>query len=216
MDMELIIFDLDGTLIDSCEDIRQALNYCFEINGGYGGFSSDEVRKMVGEGVNILIEKALKTRKLDIPAKEMIDCFINYYRKHITDHSKLYPQVKETLEALRGLKKAVLSNKLTELSLLAMDNLGIRQYFDFIGGSDTFKEKKPSPMPVLEIIRKFNTLPEKTAIVGDSDIDIKAGKAAGVKTIAVTHGYREREALREADFIIDKLSDILKIIKGKF
>ncbi|MGB9891423.1 MULTISPECIES: HAD family hydrolase [Thermodesulfovibrio] len=212
MTIELIIFDLDGTLVDSCKDITQALNYCFK-KRGIEGFSQEEVKKMVGEGVNRLIEKALQLRKLSLPVQDLIECFINYYKKHIADFSIVYPNVRETLEKLQGIKKAVISNKLTELSIKTLETLGLLEYFDFIAGSDLFAERKPSPVPIIETIKRFNTSPDKTIIVGDSELDIKAGTLAGVKTVAVTYGYREKELLKNADFIIDKFSDLITIAR---
>ncbi|WP_353683478.1 HAD-IA family hydrolase [Thermodesulfovibrio sp. 3907-1M] len=210
--IELIIFDLDGTLVDSCEDITQALNYCLE-KSGISGFSKDEVKKMVGEGVNRLIEKALQARGVNFPSQKLIDCFVNYYREHITDFSRAYPEVKETLEELKNIKKVVISNKLTELSFKTLENLGLLKYFDFVAGSDLFSERKPSAVPIIETVKRFYTTPDKTLVVGDSELDIIAGKQAEVKTVAVTYGYREREVLKEADFIIDKFSELLKIVR---
>lgn len=180
---------------------------------GIEGFSQEEVKKMVGEGVNRLIEKALQVRKLSLPVRDLIECFINYYKKHIADFSIIYPNVRETLEELKGIKKAVISNKLTELSIKTLETLGLLEYFDFIAGSDLFAERKPSPVPIIETIKRFNTSPDKTIIVGDSELDIKAGTLAGVKTVAVTYGYREKELLKNADFIIDKFSDLITIVR---
>lgn len=212
MTIELIIFDLDGTLVDSCEDITQALNYCFQ-KKGIEGFSKEEVRKMVGEGVNRLIEKALQSRNLSLPIQDLVDCFINYYREHIADFSRVYPNVRETLKELKGIKKAVISNKLTELSIKTLEKLELLEYFDFVAGSDFFSERKPSAVPIIETIRKFNTSKDKVIVVGDSELDIKAGTLAGVKTVAVTYGYREKEFLKNADFIIDKFSDLITIVR---
>ncbi len=208
---ELIIFDLDGTLVNSCEDIRQALNHCFT-KRGIQGFSYEEVRQMVGEGVNRLIEKAMSARNVSMPIQELLECFVSYYNEHIADFSQLYPDVKETLEALKDFKKVVISNKLTALTIKTMEHLDILKYFDFVAGSDTFVEKKPSPLPIFETIKRFNTSPERTIIVGDSDIDIQTGRAAGVKVVAVTYGYRDRELLQGADFMIDSISALKNII----
>jgi len=211
--IELIIFDLDGTLVDSCEDITQALNYCFE-KRGISGFSKEEVKKMVGEGVNRLIEKALQSKGVHLPPQELIECFVKYYSEHIVDFSKSYPEVKETLEELKDIKKAVISNKLTELSVKTLESLGLLKYFDFVGGSDFFPERKPSSVPIIETIKKFNTTHDKTLIVGDSELDILAGKLAGVRTVAVTYGYRNKELLKDADFMIDRFSDLIKIVRA--
>lgn len=214
MSLELIIFDLDGTLVDSCKDITLALNHCFQ-QKGISGFSPEEVKKMVGEGVNRLIEKALQIKKVSFAMEEMVECFINYYRQHIADYSEVYPGVKETLEKLKAFKKAIVSNKTTELTVKTVEHLGLLKYFDFVAGSDFFSERKPSPLPIIETIKKFNTTASATLVVGDSEIDIETAKAAGVKSVAVTYGYREKELLKNADFIIDKISDLINIVKER-
>lgn len=213
MPLELIIFDLDGTIIDSCEDIARALNFCLE-KKGISGFSVEEVKQMVGEGVKRLIEKAIERKAVLISKEELIDCFVKYYREHVTDYTKEYPEVRETLQRLNNYKKAVISNKLTDLCVKALENLNLLQYFDFVGGSDLFTEKKPSALPILKTIEMFKSSPEKTLIVGDSELDIMAGKSAKVKTVAVSYGYRERDKLKEADFIIDKFSELITIVQG--
>uniref|UniRef100_A0A7C4AIR9 phosphoglycolate phosphatase n=1 Tax=Thermodesulfovibrio aggregans TaxID=86166 RepID=A0A7C4AIR9_9BACT len=214
MSVELIIFDLDGTLVDSCLDITVALNHCLE-KKGISGFSPEEIKKMVGEGVNRLIEKALQAKKVSFPVNEMIECFINYYRQHIADHSKLYPWVEKTLQELKDFKKVIISNKPTDLTIKTAESFGLLKYFDFIAGSDFFPERKPSPLPIVETIKKFNTTAEKTLIIGDSEIDIEVAKATGVKSVAVSYGYRPLELLKNADFIIDKLIDLINIVREK-
>lgn len=214
MSIELIIFDLDGTLVDSCEDITQALNHCLKIRG-ISPFSSEEVKEMIGEGVRRLIEKVLERKGLsDDKFSELLDCFKGYYSEHIADLTRPYPEVVETLRSLEGIKKVVISNKLTELTKKTLESLGLSGYFQLVAGNDFFPEQKPSPLPVLRTMEIFNVSREKTLIVGDSDIDIKAGQASGVKTVAVTYGYRGREHLKDADFIIDKFSDLLEVVRN--
>lgn len=212
MEVELIIFDLDGTLVDSCKDIANAVNYCLN-RKGYEGLPLDLVKTMIGEGVRRLMEKVINYKKLQISVEEMVECFVNYYKAHLTDFTKPYPMVKETLEALKDIKKAVVSNKLTELTIKTLENLSLIHHFDFIGGSDSFSERKPSALPILEVIRRLNSAPERTIIVGDSELDIKAGKAANVRTIAVTYGYGERSKLYEASFTIDRFDELINLIK---
>ncbi len=213
MSLELIIFDLDGTIVDTCDDITKAINYClgkYEIQE----FTKNEVKSLIGEGVRKFIEKVLEIRNL---SKEflfpLLNCFISYYSAHIADLSKPYPGVIETLQKLNGIKKAIISNKLTELTMKTLDATGLKKYFDFIAGNDYFAEQKPSALPILKTMEYFKAMKERTIMVGDSNIDIEAGKAAGIKTVAVTYGYRQKELLRNADFIIDKFEDLLKVIK---
>lgn len=213
MPVDLIIFDLDGTIVDTCEDITRALNFCLR-KYGISEFTKNEVKNMIGEGVKRFIEKALEKRGLSKDLLEdILDCFIGYYNEHIADYTKPYPGVIETLEKLQGIKKAIISNKLTTLSVKTLIDTGLINYFDFVAGNDFFSEQKPSPLPLLETIERFKSKKENTLIVGDSNIDIEAGKSAGIKTVAVTYGYRERNLLKDADFKIDKFEDVLKIIK---
>lgn len=213
MSIELIIFDLDGTIVDTCEDITNALNFCLE-NYGITIFTKNEVKKMIGEGVRNFIKKVLEQRELSNDLlEELLDCFVNYYSEHISDFTRPYTGVVETLEKLRGIKKAVISNKLTNLSMKTLSNLGLINYFNFVAGNDFFPEQKPSPLPILKTLEKFNTSKENALIVGDSILDITAGKFAGVKTVAVTYGYGDKVLLKDADFIIDRFEDLLKIIR---
>lgn len=213
MSIALIIFDLDGTLVDSCEDITRALNHCLEVRG-ITPFSTEEVKTMIGEGVRRLIEKVIERKGLSgIEFSKLMECFIEYYSKHIADFSKPYPEVEETLKSLEGINKAVISNKLTDLTIKTLDSLGLLKYFQLVAGSDFFPEQKPSPLPIIKAMEFFKVSKRKTLIIGDSDLDIRAGRAAGIKTIAVTYGYREREYLKEADFIIDKFSNLIDIVR---
>lgn len=213
MPVDLIIFDLDGTIVDTCEDITVSLNFCLR-EYGILEFTKNEVKNMIGEGVKKFIEKALEKRGLSKDLLEdILDCFVSYYKEHIADYTKPYPGVIETLEKLQGIKKVIISNKLTTLSIKTLISTGLINYFDFVAGNDFFSEQKPSPLPLLETIEKFKIKRENTLIVGDSNIDIEAGKSAGIKTVAVTYGYRDKNLLKDADFTIDKFEDLLKIIK---
>lgn len=213
MPIDLIIFDLDGTIVDTCEDITSALNFCLR-KYNISEYSRNEVKNMIGEGVKKFIENAIEQRGLSKDLLEdILDCFISYYNEHIADYTKPYPSVIETLESLQGIKKAIVSNKLTTLSIKTLISTGLINYFDFVAGNDFFPEQKPSPLPLLETIRRFKIKKENTLIVGDSNIDIEAGKLAGIKTVAVTYGYRDKNLLKDADFTIDRFEDLLKIIK---
>ncbi len=213
MSLELIIFDLDGTIVDTCDDITKAINHCLRKHK-ISEFTRNEVKSLIGEGVRKFIEKVLEKRNLSRDFLfPLLDCFVSYYSEHIADHSKPYPGVIETLEKLNGIKKAIISNKLTELTVKTLEATRLKKYFDFIAGNDYFPEQKPSALPILKTMEYFQAMKERTIIVGDSNIDIEAGKAAGIKTIAVTYGYRQKELLRNADFMIDKFEDLLKLIK---
>jgi phosphoglycolate phosphatase len=211
MPLRLIIFDLDGTLVDTVQDITNALNYALK-SYGIKSLSVSDTMKMVGEGVSRLVEKVLPAEKLHLK-NDVIKKFLEYYSEHLTERSREYPHVRETLENLIGFKKAVISNKREDLSKRLLEKLGLSQYFDLIIGSDTAGEKKPSPIPILYVISKLGVGSEESIIVGDSNHDIEAGKKAGVKTVAVTYGYKPKELLTEADYLIDDLRELVPLLQ---
>ncbi|MBM4137176.1 MAG: HAD-IIIA family hydrolase [Nitrospira sp.] len=211
MPIKLIIFDLDGTLVDTVQDITNALNYGM---GSYGlkELTVRETVEMVGEGITRLVEKALPAEK-QLLRDNVIQRFLEYYSEHLTENSREYPHVKETLKNLNNFKKAVLSNKREDLSERLLKELDFAGYFDIIIGSDTTEERKPSAIPVLYVMSRLSVRPEESIIVGDSNFDIEAGKNAGIKTVAVTYGYRPREFLSDADYMIDDIRELLPLLQ---
>lgn len=210
MPIKLILFDLDGTLVDTSKDITTALNYALK-QYGIKEHSVQETISMVGEGITRLIEKILGDKKIHM-RDEIIRRFIEYYSEHLSDYSREFPYVRETLDQLNGYKKAVISNKRESLSVELLEKLDLLKYFNLVAGSDTTSEKKPSPVPIFHIMEKLDTKTYETMIVGDSNFDIEAGKKAGIKTVAVTYGYRERQYLQDADHIIDSLKELIFLI----
>ncbi|MCL0067170.1 HAD-IA family hydrolase [Thermodesulfovibrionales bacterium] len=216
MPIELLIFDLDGTLIDSSVDIANAINYAIEPHG-IQPVTVEETINFVGEGITRLIEKIVEREgvNVNINRDALINRFIEHYSAHLIDNTTVYPYVRETLEELKGHKKAVLSNKREALARKTLDGLGLLKYFDLVVGSDTTKERKPSPVPIFYALSRMNASPDKTVIIGDSSFDIEAGKAADIKTIAVTYGYRSLNSLKGADFTINKMSELAGILRPK-
>lgn len=217
--IKLLIFDLDGTLVDTSRDIADAINYAVE-PFGVKPLSIEKVKSIVGSGITNLLESLIpphppleKGGRGDFPTKEdAVNRFLEYYSAHLLDNTKLYPQVKETLSKLGNYKKAVISNKREILSKGVLGGLGLLGFFDVILGSDSVSERKPSPVPVLEVLKRLNMPKNETVIIGDSNFDVEAGHAAGIKAIAVTYGYRSREVLKEADFMIDSFGEILTLL----
>lgn len=229
MSIALVIFDLDGTLIDSSADITNALNRALAPYA-VQPLTVTETIMMIGEGIPRLIEQVVgpegngvllkavsrfpkDPRKLQEVRADVKDRFIEYYSGHILDHTKEYPGVRETLEQLGAYRKAVISNKMESLSRKVLDGLGLSRYFDCIVGSDSTPEKKPSPMPVRKVLSDLQLQPHQAVMVGDSNLDVDAGKAAGVLTVAVTYGYRPREVIAHADYLIDRMTDLVPLLK---
>lgn len=216
--LKLLIFDLDGTLADTSQDITNALNYAL---GPFGvrTYSVDETKAMVGSGISKLIESLIPGRVTDKDSSasaKAVSRFIEYYDKHLTDYTSLYPHVKETIARLGAYRKAVLSNKREVYSKRLLEAIGILDYFDLVWGSDSVREKKPSPVPILDLMEAFGTARHETVMIGDSNFDVEASKAAGIRIIAVTYGFRRRALLEGADILIDKfdaLPDALRSFK---
>ncbi|HEB76833.1 MAG TPA: HAD family hydrolase [Nitrospirae bacterium] len=215
--IRLILFDLDGTLVDSSRDITNALNHAIAPLG-LEPLSVEETVRLVGEGITRLIEKAAGAT--DEETKEdVLRRFLEFYAGHLTEHTRPYPGVPETLERLGSYRKAVISNKREELSRRLLSELGLDSHFAHILGSDSTPEKKPSPLPLLTVIETEGLTAENALMVGDSDLDIEAGRRAGVVTVGAAYGYRPLESLKDADFLMREslveLSGIIETIEGR-
>jgi phosphoglycolate phosphatase len=216
--IKLLIFDLDGTLADTARDITNALNYALEPYSNRE-YSIEETKAMVGSGISKLLESLVPSQQspdADAEAREkVINRFLYHYDNHLTENTLLYPQVKETLAGLNGYKMAILSNKREKYSRQILEELGIAGCFNVIWGSDSVREKKPSPVPIGDLLKEVGVTKDEAVLIGDSNYDVDAGKAAGVKVIAVTYGFRSIEFLKDADFIIngfDELRNVLPVI----
>jgi phosphoglycolate phosphatase len=212
MAIKLIIFDLDGTLINSIEDIANALNYAF---GPFGvnDLTTTEVTSMVGEGPLKLIQDVLAERSLLADKELLVKRFLNYYESHPADKTVLYPGRREMLEALKDMRMAIVTNKTEQLSREILKKFRLDKYFDMVVAVDTISDRKPSPAPVVHVLSALNVTPEETIIVGDSAIDIQTGRASFVKTVAVTHGYGRDGFQDKADFVIGSLTELTGIVK---
>ena len=213
MAIRLLIFDLDGTLVDSIQDITNALNYGFEPYG-IERLAASEVAGLVGEGSLRLVQKVLERNGLTADKQIVIKRFADYYRSHIVDNTKPYPGVPEMLQDLPEYRKAVVSNKFEAFSKETLHRLGLAAYFDIVMGGDTIPERKPSPAPVYHILSQLNMRPEEAVIVGDSEVDIDTGKAADLWTVAVTYGYGRPGFEKEADFVIGSMAELAQVLKS--
>lgn len=211
-EIELIIFDLDGTLVDSLDDLTEAVNHmrvCF----GLTQISRGQVRGMVGQGARNLVEKALPDAS-DEDILKGLDIFLNYNDAHLLDRTVLYPGVVETLAHLSAQKKilAVVSNKNTHHCQAILDGLNVGTYFSSVLGADALPERKPSPAPIIKLMDDFALTADRIAMVGDSINDMAAGRAAGVLTVGCTYGYGEKRELEGAGLIVDCFSELLKFL----
>lgn len=211
MRFDLVIFDLDGTLVDSSPDIRNAINHVLE-PFGVPPVSIEETQELVGEGATRLMEKIIESRSLSVAVSELLPSFLAYYGDHLLDMTTVYPGVVDTLEALNGIRKAVVTNKHDDLSIHTLERVGLARYFDLVVGSETAPAKKPSPLPVLHVLERFGVSLDRAVIVGDSTCDVEAGKSAGIGVVAVTYGYRPAELLKNADVLIDSMNELPEVL----
>ncbi len=215
--IKLLIFDLDGTLLNTSVDITNAINHALK-PFGVNPLSVEKIKSMVGSGITKLIESLIPSGKnsTDTVSRETkdktLERFIEHYSTHLLDNTRPYPGVQNTLSKLGIYKKAVISNKRESLSREVLEGTGLSGFFSVILGSDSVSEKKPSPVPIIEVLKKIRVSKDETIIIGDSNFDIEAGRAAGIKTVAVTYGYRDREALKDADYLIDSFDELLTIL----
>jgi len=210
--IDLLIFDLDGTLVDSKLDIANAVNFMlkeFTLNEKNVG----EIYSYIGKGIEHLIRESLGKRQ-DI-YEEARAYFKKHYKEHFMDTSVLYPGVKEILKHFQNKKKVVISNKQQDFALLTLKELAVDGYFADVLGGDKVNCVKPDPCPINETIHRLNIDKEKTMMIGDMDIDIRAGKDAGVSTCAVTYGIGKKEDILKVgpDYIIDDISQLKEIIE---
>ena len=208
----VLMFDLDGTLVDTSVDLTEALNYA---GAPYRlpKMTPALTKAMVGEGVSRLVEKMLGEEWAHLK-RPVLESFLSYYSDHLSVFSRPYPGVIETIAGLAGIRKAVVSNKMEGLSKRLLDDVGLGGYFDMIIGSDSVGEEKPSPKPLLHVLRTLSCQPVEALIIGDSSFDIEAGKAAGVRSIAVTYGFRAATELTAADFVIDDIRQLPGLLQG--
>ena len=206
--IQLVVFDLDGTLADTKKDLALSVNAMREFMG-LGPLPLEAVTSYIGHGVTVLIKRALGDQADDGEVKKGLAFFLDHYSQHLLDNTVAYPGVPEALEELRNRKLAVLTNKPTNFSREIIAGLGLARYFFEIYGGDSFPLKKPDPTGVRTLMSISSIAPARTLIVGDSDTDVQTGRNADVWTCGVTYGFG-RKALTEAnpDLLIDDLREL--------
>ena len=198
--MDLVIFDLDGTICDSVADITTSVNTVLR-RLGHKTLPSEIVRGYVGRGARALMEKCLGETGAKVD--RALDLFLDEYKVHCLDRTRAYPGVHEGLARLAALPKVILSNKPRDMCRIIIDGLQLADGFAAIYGGESLPAKKPDPSAVSEVLRLHGADPSRTVLVGDSDVDLQAARGAGVRMLAVTYGYGGRDELRGADWTAD-------------
>lgn len=206
--ISLIVYDFDGTLVDTFADIAGSVNLALT-EMGLESLDKKTIRGNIGSGLLSLMTRSLmKTGCNDIETSILL--FQKYYSHHLLDQTNFYPNGKEIVEHFSDKKNAILSNKPISFIKKILKALSFFKPFDSIMGGDSLDVKKPDPKGLLLMMSKFNCPPEKTLMVGDSHIDIETGKHAGVVTCGVTYGLGNLDSLTNSnpDYLIDNLSQL--------
>ena len=212
--MNLLIFDLDGTLIDSKLDLAHAVNAA-RAHMGLGDLPHPLVFSYVGNGAPTLIRRALGPEAGEAQVQEALEFFLEYYRDHMLDYTTLYPGVADTLDVLlqSGKRMAVLTNKPVRISKAIIGGLGLERHFFQIYGGNSFEQKKPHPIGIETLLSEAGMGAENAMMIGDSAVDIQTARNAGIKSCGVTYGFQpETLAAEPPDFLIDRFEDLPAVI----
>jgi phosphoglycolate phosphatase len=215
METDLLVFDLDGTLIDSKLDLALAVNAA-RADAGMEPLPHATVYSYVGNGAPVLIRRALGPGASDEQVEKGLEFFLNHYREHMLDNTRLYPGVAESLQAWGGKKKlAVLTNKPVRFSRMILDGLGVGKLFARVYGGNSFQTKKPDPLGLNRLLGELEVAPPRALMVGDSAVDVQTARNAGVRSCGVTYGLQpETFQQHPPDLLIDSLEELVELLKN--
>ena len=223
-DKKLILFDLDGTLVDSAPDLAMAVNFMLK-SLGRETFSVETIRSWVGNGAQTLVKRGLSgsTEINENIEKELFEkafeIFLKSYAKYSCVETVTYPKVIPTLQTLKtqGFRLALVTNKPFDFIKPLLDGLGMKDVFELCLGGDSLKKKKPEPEPLLHICENLGVSIDDSVIVGDSKNDILAANSAKMQSIAVTYGYNYGEDIRvyNPDYVVNDFAEILSLLGEK-
>ena len=208
--MKLVIFDLDGTLIDSRLDLIQSVNAMLR-HFGRAELPGEVVASYVGDGAPMLVRRALGDPRDQRLVKDALEYFLAYYREHKLDNTTVFDGIPEALSRIHsnGRRMAVLSNKPVKPSQAILAALGLSKFFVHICGGNSFPTKKPDPLGVRTLLTETATAAEKAMIVGDSSIDMLTGRNAGISTCGVTYGFAPHTLCEvPPDVVVDRPKDL--------
>jgi phosphoglycolate phosphatase len=210
--MNLLIFDLDGTLIDSKLDLIHSVNAA-RAHMNLGPLSGDLVASYVGNGAPILMRRALGPEASDADVQRALCFFLDYYRDHMLDNTYLYPGVREALDSLHAARQklAVLTNKPVRFSQALVHGLGLGGHFFRVYGGNSFEQKKPDPVGILTLLEETGIAKERTIMIGDSNVDVRTARNAEVMSCGVTYGFQpEGFAEDPPDLLVDDMQELAK------
>jgi len=213
--IQLVIFDLDGTLIDSRLDLIHSVNAMLR-HLGRPELPGEVVASYVGDGAPMLVRRALGDPNDEKIVKDALQYFLEYYKEHKLDHTTVYAGIPEALQQIQAngtrRKMAVLSNKPVNPSRAIVEALGLRGFFVHVYGGNSFETKKPDPLGVATILQETGVAPDRALMVGDSSIDVLTGINAGIFTCGVTYGFAPHTFHEvQPDVVVDTPQELGKL-----
>ncbi len=212
---DLLIFDLDGTLIDSKLDLVHSVNAARHLMG-LPNISEQLVSSYIGDGAPVLMRRALGPAASDADVQRALEFFLAYYRDHMLDNTCLYPGVREALDGLLegGAKMAVLTNKPVRISRAIIDGLGLGGHFFQVYGGNSFEQKKPDPVGIETLLTESGAARERTIMVGDSGVDVRTARNARVLACGVSYGFQPESILQDPpDILVDEMSELVEYVR---
>jgi 2-phosphoglycolate phosphatase len=208
-----VVFDLDGTLVDSRRDIAEAANHALAMNG-YAQLPHDELESFVGDGAPLLMSRAARLDVRDEKVSGLVADFLDYYAEHPIDHTDLMPGALQALDDLQKYALGVCTNKPRRTSLAVLRGLELEARFAGLVAGDDLPLRKPDPAPVVEAARRMGVPVTEVIMVGDGPQDVLSGRAAGAYTVGVRGGIQafERLAASKPDCLIDSLAELAAIV----
>jgi phosphoglycolate phosphatase len=211
-----LIFDLDGTLIDSKRDLIQSVNAML-VEVGREKLPAETISGYIGHGAPVLVARALGGNASEAECAKALQFFLGHYEEHKLDNTSAYPEVPETLAELarRQVPMAVLTNKPVRISVRILEAMGLANYFRAIYGGNSFETKKPDPLGANAILSELSIAPREAMVVGDSEVDIQTARNAGTLAAAVNYGFgvHDRE-LHPADVYIERFAELAGLVGG--
>ena len=214
-----VVWDLDGTLVDSAKDIATSLNRLLGENE-LAALDDALIKNMIGEGVAVLIRRGFEAHGITPDGKRLeslVERFLVIYSEVATASTRLFPGAREALQSLSdaGLRQAICTNKPEAITRQVLAGLGIADCFDVVIGGDTLPRNKPDPLPLRTALEGLDVAPERSLMVGDSAIDVQTAHAAGVSVAFVTFGYGPGPSHpHKADYLIDDFADLPAVVAG--
>ena len=209
-----LIFDLDGTLIDSKGDLIHSVNAMLR-EMRRPELPEQLIAGYVGHGAPQLVARALGESASEAERKSGLQFFLGYYEDHKMDTTRAYPGVRETLEELAAMPMAVLTNKPVRISGRILDSLGLSKFFRVVYGGNSFETKKPDPLGAKTILSEFGTPPQEALVIGDSEVDVQTARNAGTFAAFASYGFGvcDRAAF-PADAYLDRFSDLALLLEN--